>query len=68
MAKKKKVDIDTMNYTELVRLFAIPLNHEIPINAAILYVVFREFHKHLIDNYVLKAKKKILVPDKTTNS
>ena len=63
MTDKKKVDISKMSYVELISL--LQLNPDLEIKAGTLFIMFREFHKHIEENYILKKKTKILVPDKT---
>lgn len=56
MVKEKKVDITKMNYNELINLLVN--NQGIEIKAGTLFIILREFHKHLEENYILKPKKK----------
>lgn len=64
MAKKeKKVNISKMNYIQLIYL--LTTNQEVNINGGVLFVVLREFERHLTENYILKSKVKLLTPDKS---
>jgi hypothetical protein len=56
---KKIVDITKMNYTELVSL--LHLNPELEIKAGTLFIILREFHKHLEKQYILVPKLKHLI-------
>lgn len=64
--KDKKVDniaISKMNYQELVNLLLN--NQDIEIKAGMLFLVLREFHKHMEKQYILELRKQIITPDKS---
>jgi len=58
---KKKIEINKMDYTELINLLVNNQGEEI--KAGMLFIVLREFHKHLVKVYDLKEKPNILIPD-----
>lgn len=53
--EKTKVDITKLSYPELVNL--LHKNQEIEIKAGTLFIILREFHKHMEKMYGLKETK-----------
>ena len=63
MAKEKKVNLKDLTYEEIVELYYT--NPKIPITAGVLLETLRKFEIRLINEYGLKSKVKLLVPNKS---
>ncbi len=56
---KKEIDISKLSYMELVQL--LHKNPELEIKAGTLFIILREFHKHLEKQYILFPKLRYLI-------